>query len=514
MDNRLRQIVIVGGGTAGWMTAATLSRFLKNGYTTIRLIESDEIGTVGVGESTIPQINNFNRSLGIDENDFVRKTQATFKLGIEFANWGKIGDRYFHPFGPYGQDMEGVPFYAYWLKMREIDKSLSLEEYSLQCLAAQHNKFMRPINAGNSPLSAIAYAFQLDAVLYARYLREYAETRGVKRSEGKVVDVALRNEDGFVDSVTLESGERVEGDLFIDCTGFRGLLIEGALKTGYEEWNHWLPCDRAVVVPCESGRGLPPFTRSTAREAGWQWRIPLQHRMGNGYVYSSAFTTDADAAMTLLGNLEGAPLAELRVLNFTTGRRKKFWNKNVVALGLSSGFLEPLESTSIHLIQSGVARLLQMFPDRRFEQVEIDRYNRLTTFEFEKVRDFLILHYSATERSDTPFWDYCRTMSIPDYLRDKIDVFLSRGRVFRENEELFTDTSWFAVMVGQNLRPRGYDPLADVMTDSMLRQRMRNIKTTILNSCNAMPAHRDFIKKNCAAAPLPEASVAGQLLAN
>jgi tryptophan halogenase len=359
---------------------------------------------------------------------------------------------------------------------------------------------MRPVNAGNSPLSKIAYAFQFDAVLYARYLRRYAEARGVVRTEGKVKDVKLRGEDGFIEAVVLESGERVEGDLFIDCSGFRGVLIEQALHTGYEDWTHWLPCDRAVAVPCASTADLTPYTRSTAHTAGWQWRIPLQHRIGNGYVYSSQYISDDEAAATLLKNLDGEALASPRQLRFVTGRRKKFWNRNCVAIGLSAGFMEPLESTSIHLIQSGIAKLLMLFPDRRFERAEIDQYNRMTTWEYERIRDFLILHYTATERDDSPFWRYCRSIEVPEFLAHKIELFRSRGRIFREADELFNDTSWFAVLIGQNVRPRTYDPLVDVLDADETRRRLLQIRTAIANSAAAMPEHREFIGKHCAAA--------------
>jgi len=491
--------VIVGGGTAGWMTAAALSRFLKNGYSEVRLIESDEIGTVGVGESTIPQMGVFNRMLGLDENDFVRKTQATFKLGIEFRNWTRLGHTYLHPFGPYGIDMEGVSFHSYWLKLHAMGVSQDVGEYSLQDMASRASKFMRPTKAGNSPLSSIAYAFQFDAGLYARYLRQFAEARGAVRTEGKIVDVTLNSENGFVESVTLAGGEKIAGDLFIDASGFRGLLIEQWLKTGYEDWSHWLLNDRAYAVPCASGGDRKPVTRAIARPAGWQWRIPLQHRCGNGYAFSSQFVSDDEAASTLLANLDGAPLKDPMLIKFKAGRRLKSWNRNVVAIGLSAGFMEPLESQSIYLIQVGIARLLTMFPNRGFAQPDIDRYNRLMSFEYEKIRDFLILHFKATERNDTPYWDYCRNMQIPEYLAEKIRLFESYGRVFRENEELFNDTSWFAVMVGQGIRPRAYDPLVDVMSESELRERMDHIKTVITNSSAAMPDHWEFIARNCAA---------------
>jgi len=498
-DHRLRKIVIVGGGTAGWMTAAALGRFLKDGHTQVTLVESEAIGTVGVGESTIPQIKIFNRMLGLDENEFVRRTKATFKLAIDFVDWKEIGHRYHHPFGPYGLDMEGVSFHAYWLRLKAMGEAAPLDEYSLQCLASAQGRFMRANGQRNSPLGTIDHAYHIDAGLYAQFLRGYAEDRGVRRQEGRIVEVHQRAEDSFIEAVTLEGGERVEGDLFIDCSGFRGLLIEETLKTGFEDWSRWLLNDRAVAVPCELAGSRQPVTRATARPAGWQWRIPLQHRLGNGYAYSSHHVSDDEATADLLAHLDGAPLRDPFTLRFTAGRRKKSWNKNVVAIGLSAGFMEPLESQSIHLIQVGISRLLAMFPDRRFETPDINRYNRVMRFEYETIRDFLILHFHATQRRDTPYWDYLREMPIPDYLADKIAVFQSYGRVFRENEELFTDTSWFAVMIGQGLEPRGHDPMADVMPDDELRARMANIHAVIAKSVQVMPEHMQFIADNCAA---------------
>ena len=509
-EHRLRHVIIVGGGTAGWMTAAALSRFLTDGYTKVTVVESDAIGTVGVGESTIPQMRIFNRTLGLDENDFVRRTQATFKLAIEFHNWGKIGDLYYHPFGPYGLDMEGVSFHAFWLRLNAMGEAAPLDDYSLQALAARQARFMRGIDAGNSPLSYIAYAFHFDAFLYARFLRAFAEERGVVRKEGRIVDVGQRGEDGFIESITLESGEKLEADFFVDCSGFRGLLIEQTLETGYEDWSHWLPNDRAVTVPCVSGGARNAVTRATARPVGWQWRIPLQHRIGNGYVYSSAHLSDDEAAATLLANLDGEALADPWMLRFKAGRRKRSWSKNCCAIGLSAGFMEPLESQSIFLIQVGIARLLAMFPDRRHSQVEVDRYNRTMQYEYERVRDFIVLHYNTTTRNDTPYWDYCRTMQIPDSLAEKLAIFKAHGRIFRENEELFNDTSWFAVMMGQGLRPDAYDPMAGAMSADELRKRLASLRSTIMTSVEQMPDHHDFIARNCAADPVVFQRAAGR----
>ncbi|WP_297730396.1 tryptophan halogenase family protein [uncultured Maricaulis sp.] len=503
-DQRIRKTVIVGGGTAGWMTAAALGKVLGPDYGNITLVESDAIGIVGVGEATIPQIKIFNTMLGLDEDRFMRDTKGSFKLGIQFVDWGRKGERYFHPFGPFGVNMEGVSFHAFWLRMNQLGEPHPITDYSLQSVAGENGKFMRPIaNAGTSPLGQIAYAFHFDAHLYSKFLRGFAEERGVKRVEGKVTQVHQRAEDGFIQSVELENGDRIEGDLFIDCSGFRGLLIEQTLKAGYEDWTDWLPCDRALAVPCEGVGDITPYTRATAREAGWQWRIPLQHRTGNGYVFSSNHISEDEAAATLLANLDGKPLADPKLLRFVTGRRKKAWVKNCVALGLSSGFLEPLESTSIHLIQSGIAKLLQMFPRKSFEQADIDRFNARTKDEFERVRDFIILHYNATTRDDTPFWDHCRTMQVPPGLAEKYRIFEGYGRVFRENDELFNDTSWFAVMIGQGLKPRSFDPVAECLSEDETRRRLAQIRQAMQASSDHMPNHAQFIAGNCAAETEP-----------
>jgi tryptophan 7-halogenase len=498
-DQRVRSIAIVGGGTAGWMTAAALIRVLGPDYATIRLIESDDIGTVGVGEATIPQISVFNRLLGIDEDEFLRRTKGSFKLGIEFVNWGGVGRRYFHPFGKYGVDMNGLSFHAYWLRMAGAGQFQDIDDFSLAATASRNGKFMRPIDAGNSPLSSIAYAFHFDAGLYALYLRELAEKMGVHRTEGRIVGVNLDGNSGTISDVVLESGERVEADLFIDCSGFRGMLIGGALGVPYVDWSAHLPCNRAVAVPCAKAGAFTPFTRSTARTAGWQWRIPLQHRTGNGHVYCSEYMSDDEAAAVLLANLDGEPLADPRFLKFTTGHRARLWEKNCIAIGLSSGFMEPLESTSIWMIQSGISRLLSNFPDRRFATVDQDRYNRVLIEESEFIRDFLILHYHVTERDDSAFWRYCRSMAIPERLAEKMRVFENSGRCFREHDELFNDTSWFAVMVGQGMKAGRYDPVADHMSFAETQSRLAHIREAVAKSSDYMPTHRDFIAQNCAA---------------
>ncbi|HEY0044149.1 MAG TPA: tryptophan halogenase family protein [Allosphingosinicella sp.] len=507
----IRKVVIVGGGTAGWMAAAAFSRFLGNGYTRIELIESDEIGIVGVGEATIPPIKTFNGMLGINENDFVRETQGTFKLGIDFQNWGQIGERYFHPFGAYGQEAHGVDFHQLWLRQRQRGAVPDISEWSMSAMAAMRGRFARPGPEARQPLTGLFYAFHFDAALYARFLRAFAEQNGVVRTEGKITGVEQRADDGFIEAVTLSDGRRVEGELFIDCSGFRGLLIEETLKTGYEDWTHWLPCDRALAVPTANVGPPDPYTRSTARHAGWQWRIPLQHRTGNGLVYSSAHLSDDQAAQLLLSNLEGAPLADPRPLRFTTGMRRQSWNKNVVALGLSSGFIEPLESTSIHLVQAGIARLMSLFPDRRFDPLERDEYNRSMRDQTEDVRDFIILHYHATRRDDSEFWNMCRTMTVPDTLAHKMALFKAKGRSFREGYELFGVASWVAVMIGQGVIPEGYDPIADALDEDKIWVAAEQMRASIAATAENMPPQAAFIDRCCRAAELAMAqrSLAG-----
>ncbi|HLL12267.1 MAG TPA: tryptophan halogenase family protein [Rubrivivax sp.] len=504
-DLLIEHIVIAGGGTAGWMAAAALSKTLR-GKVRITLIESDDIGIVGVGEATIPMIQLFNKVLEIDEDEFLRQTQGTFKLGIEFVNWGRQGDVYMHGFGRIGQELWTVGFDQYWQKLQRSGKAHDLGRYSIARAPAAANKFMRPDpGMGNSPLAEITYAFHFDASLYAQYLRTHAERRGVKRTEGTIVDVQLRAEGphaGHVQGVRLQSGEFIDGDLFIDCSGFRGLLIEQTLKTGYEDWSHWLPCDRALAVPCESVQPLTPFTRATAHSAGWQWRIPLQHRTGNGHVYCSRFISDDEATAVLLKHLDAPALAEPRPLKFTTGMRRLAWNGNVVAMGLASGFMEPLESTSIHLIQTAIARLISLFPDRAFSAVDIAEYNRQSRFEFEKIRDFLILHYHLNQRDDSPFWRQCAEMEIPESLRQKMQLYASHGRVFRDNNELFAEVAWLQVMQGQNLATRAYHPLVDLLPEAEIVDYLNSVSDVISKCVAVMPTHAAFIDRYCKA-PTP-----------
>ncbi|CAN7190455.1 tryptophan halogenase family protein [Brevundimonas sp. LjRoot202] len=497
----IETIAVIGGGTAGWMAAAALARKLRD-TVRITLVESAEIGTVGVGEATIPPIVDFNNFLGLDEDAFVRATQASFKLGIELRDWGALGDRYLHPFGRYGLDFDDTPFHQHWLRQRTLGDPGPLDQYCLPAVAARAGKFFRPVKDPRNILSMLAHAFHFDAALYAAFLRAYAEERGVVRREGRIIEVVQRPLDGFIEGVRLESGEVIEAELFIDCTGFRGLLIEQTLEAGFEDWTHWLPCDRAVAVASENVGEPEPYTRSTARTAGWQWRIPLQHRTGNGYVHCSQFISEDEATADLLAALDGDAVAEPRTLRFTTGRRRRSWIKNCVALGLASGFLEPLESTSIHMIQSGLFRLLALFPDRAFDPALTDEYNRRTATEYARLRDFVILHYHATTRSDSPLWDHVRTMEVPETLQRKLALFRGQGRFLREDEELFSETSWVAVMLGQGVEPRGFDPVAAAHDPGAIRRRMERFRDVVAHAAAEMPTHQAFIDRYCKAPPV------------
>ena len=496
----IKNVVIVGGGTAGWMAAAAMGKIFGEANISVRLIESEQIGTVGVGEATIPQITIFNRLLGLDEDEFVRRTQATFKLGIQFVNWRRPGHEYIHPFGSYGADMEGVPFHHFWLHQQQSGYGHELAEFCLQDQAARHNKFMRPIREQrNSPLGHIAYAFQFDALLYAAFLRDYAESRGVERIEGRIEHVHRDAETGHVTAVETDDGRQVSGELFIDCSGFRGLLIEQSLQAGYDDWSEWLPCNRAVAVPCESAGDPSPYTRSTAHGAGWQWRIPLQHRTGNGHVYCDRFISEDEATQILLDNLEGEALRDPLQLRFTTGIRRQVWKHNVVALGLAAGFMEPLESTSIHLVQTGIARLMTLFPTASFDQADIDEYNRATRLEYELIRDFLVLHYRQTERTDTEFWRHCQNLPVSAHLQRKFDLYQANGRIIREKEELFNESSWLAVMHGQGVTAKGHHPVVTALGDSEVQARVEQIRGVVNASLEQMPGHAEFIRQHCAA---------------
>jgi tryptophan 7-halogenase len=495
----IRSVVIAGGGTAGWMTAAALVRVLGPRLT-ITLVESAEIGTVGVGEATIPAIAQFNRMIKIDENDFLRHTQGTFKLGIEFVDWREKGHAYMHAFGPVGRDLAYIPFHHYFLKQAGDAPGAdgALWNFSLNWLAAKQARFTRLERVPDSPLAGLAWAFHFDASRYAAYLARLALGLGVRRIDAKIAGV-LQGADGDVRALKLEDGRELAADFFIDCTGFRGLLIEQALHTGYDDWTHWLPCDRAQAVPCASTAPLLPYTRATALEAGWQWRIPLQHRTGNGHVYCSAFTSDARAAELLLANLDGPALAEPRVIRFTTGRRKQLWNRNVVCIGLSSGFLEPLESTSIHLIQIAIQRLILHFPHLGDVAERRREFNRAAAAEYEYIRDFIILHYHVNDRVGEPFWDACRNMSVPDSLRHRIELFRESAGIFCATDDLFQLTSWLQVLWGQGVRPRTTHPFVEAVSPRDRAGYLEDLRRLIAQAAQSLPGHAEFIARHCAA---------------
>lgn len=474
------------------MTAAALARTFGD-QATVTLLESDDIGTVGVGEATIPTIHWFNQLIGLDEPAFLAATKASFKLGIEFVDWARPGHRYFHPFGHYGVQLPGVAFHHRWLKAQAEGSALPLSAFSLAERLASENRFAKPVSDARSILATLGYAYHFDAGLYARHLRGLAESAGVTRVEGKLSHAERDSDSGWITALTTERGERLPGDLFIDCSGFRALLIEGEMAAGYDDWSHWLPCDRAVAVPCEREGEITPYTRSTARDAGWQWRIPLQHRTGNGHVYSSAFASDDEAAATLLANLDGAPIADPRFLRFTAGRRKQMWVGNVVAIGLSSGFLEPLESTSIHLIQSGIAKLLALFPDRNGDPALARRFNALLGREMDEIKDFLILHYHANTGKDAPLWQHCRNMALPDTLIEREHHYRTTGRIVVESDELFREASWLAVLNGQGVVARGYNPVADTLDSAANRAQIEQIAALIARAAPTLPRHDDAL---------------------
>ena len=502
----IRSITIVGGGTAGWMTAAMLSKLFMGRYA-IRLIESDEIGIIGVGEATIPAIRTFNELLGVSDVEMLKATKGTFKLGIEFVDWREKGHSYIHGFGKIGIDRLWLRPHQFWLKMQALGAVKDFDHYAINVMAARANRFSD--GRGPKPVSDIDFAYHFDAALYGQFLRRHAEGRGVERIEGRIVDVVQNPDTGHVAAVKLASGREVGGDLFIDCSGQRGLLINQTLGVGFEDWSRWLPCDRALAVPCEGGLPsssealgqtkmppLTPYTRSTARDAGWQWRIPLQHRIGNGHVYSSQYTDDQAAADILLANLDGKSLAEPRPVRFTPGKRIKTWDKNVIALGLASGFLEPLESTSIHLIQTGILRIVSLFPDMAFDPAVIAEFNRQTDSEYVDIRDFIIAHYKVTNRDDTPFWAYCKHMAVPDSLQSRLDLFKSSARFFKRNEiELFREESWVQVLIGQGIVAQ-YDPSVDLMSDAESAAFLRDIEEVIADAVRRLPMHDDVINRH------------------
>lgn len=486
MNNQVKNIVIVGGGTAGWMAAAALAKSFGQTLS-IKLIESDEIGTVGVGEATIPPIRNLHLLFNLSEADFISAVNGTFKLGIEFENWGGLGERYFHPFSGHGIDTWAAQFHHYWVRARQSGEKAPLDTFSLEAHMARANRF--GLEGDRKP----GYAYHFDAGLYARLLRQIGEENGVNRTEGKVVDVKLDPETGRIESVQLESGSVMEGDMFIDCSGFRGLLIEQALKTGWEDWGQWLRNDRAIAMQTEAVSPASPFTRSTARSCGWQWKIPLQDRLGNGLVFGSDYISEEEATRLLLDNVEGRQLTEPRPIRFRTGRRLKQWNKNCVAIGLASGFLEPLESTSIHLIQNSVIRFIKLFPGHLDMQVEADQFNREVEAEMEHIRDFIIAHYKVTNRADSPYWDDCKNMDVPDTLAHKLELFRQGGKIFRDNNELFSEPSWTAVLIGQGLIPDSYHPFADTIRQPEVDQMLARVRGKISNSVDRQPMHWDYI---------------------
>jgi tryptophan halogenase len=498
MQGRLKQIVIVGGGAAGWMTAAALSRLLKPNDVSLTLVESDEIGIIGVGEATIPDMLQFNLFLGVAEAELMRATEATFKLGIEFVDWSRKGARYFHPFGFHGVDIDGLDFHQYWLHCRANGHTRSIGEYCLTEIVAKRNKFAFPdTRVPGAPASYLRYAYHFDAALYASFLRQYAEKRGLKRIEGKVCEVLRAPETGYLTGVRLQNGQIVSGEFFFDCTGFKSLLQGEALGVPWIDWHHWLPCDRALAVGCQHDGPLLPYTRATARSAGWQWRIPTQHRTGNGHIYCSEFTSEDEATSALLGSLDGQVMGTPRVIRFATGHRRKFWEKNCVAVGLSAGFLEPLESTSLYLIRQGISRFIALFPDASLAPVMRDEYNRWMQKDFEQVRDLLVLHYYANER-DEPFWRHCQNIVIPETLQRRLALFSEGGRFLRFEGELFPNASWVAVMLGQNVIPRTVDPVVSALPPAEISYKLDLLREAMNQFADTLPEHRDVLQKYCA----------------
>lgn len=497
----IKNVVIVGGGTAGWMAAAGLSRMIGADRVAITLVESEAIGTVGVGEATLPHLRHFNDTLGIDEAQFLRETRATIKLGIDFVDWGRLGEGYIHPFGDHGLGHNGVKFHHYWTRMAGEANTGPIEAYSLPVVAARLGRFAPPADDPRSVLSTYRYAYQLDAIGYAAFLRRFAEQAGVARVEGRVTGVERDGQTGDVSRLVLSDGRTLDGDLFVDCSGFRSLILGDALGVEFEDWSHWLACDRAVAVACDHAGPVVPFTRATAKTAGWQWRIPLQHRTGNGHVYASAFMDEDTATQALMNGLEGPPLAEPRHLRFTAGRRAVQWSHNCVAVGLSGGFLEPLESTSIYLIQQAITRLIEAFPKTTDHPATRTSFNRLMNVELERIRDFLVLHYHVTQRDDSQFWNTMRTMSVPDSLAERMALFAECGHVTETGIGLFLEPSWVAVMLGQGLRPARYDGRADQLDDADVRQHLANLRGLMQRAAQGMPAHADWLSQRMGTSP-------------
>ncbi|WP_340676913.1 tryptophan halogenase family protein [Paraglaciecola sp.] len=494
MQKAIKKVVIVGGGTAGWISAALLKKVVGSPID-VELVESESIGTVGVGEATIPPIRLLNNVLGVNESEFLTKTKGTIKLGIQFENWRVQGENYFHSFGAAGKSMAFCHFHHFWQRAQALGLQSSLWDYDLNYLAAKAGKFAQ-INS-KDPIIELPYAYHFDAGLYAKFLREISERMGVKRTEGLIEDVEQDNDSGFINALILKDGRKISGDLFIDCSGFRGLLIQQQLGTGFDDWSHWLPCDRAIAIPSERLTQTLPYTRSIAHSAGWQWRIPLQHRNGNGLVYSSQYYSQQQALDLLTNNLESQAIGEPNFIQFQTGRRRQQWSRNVVSVGLSSGFLEPLESTSIHLIQSAIVRLIHLFPHQGIKPVDVAEYNRQSKTEYEQIRDFIILHYHVNERTDSHFWRDLRNMEVPDSLRHKIELFRATGRLFREQNDLFLESSWLQVLLGQGIKPQDYHPIVNNLSEAKLFAMLRNIQAIKNEPLAKLPSHDDFLQSFC-----------------
>ncbi|GLX79158.1 tryptophan halogenase [Thalassotalea insulae] len=497
-QDAIKKIVIVGGGTAGWLAAATIGNIFKNSQLQIELVESDDIGVIGVGEATVPPIINILSSLGIDLAEFVKATQGSFKLGIKFDGWSQQGKSFFHPFGSLGRTINDYDFFQCWLKCRAEGDNTPLMAHSPEAVLAEQEKFFIPFEAQNTPLARVLYALHFDASLAGKFLRKFAEGIGIKRTEGTVEQVN-QTEDGTIAAVTLKSGQVVTGDFFIDCTGFRGLLIEQTLATGYDDWSHYLPCNKAVAVQTENTGATLPYTISSAKEAGWTWRIPLQHRTGNGYVYCDKYVSDEQAKRTLLESVDGKLLTEPRVIPFTTGMRKQAWVKNCLSLGLAQGFLEPLESTAIHLVSKSIAYFIQMFPSRHYQPALVEEYNRRIAMDYQEIRDFLVLHYCTSQRDDSDFWRWCRSMKIPPSLQYKMDYFKASGKAIVSHEQLFQSSSWYAIYQGMGIKPNSYNPTLDLWQPEKLQAILDSGKQGLIEIAAKQPSHDEFLVKYCQA---------------